>query len=226
MTTTETATERRSRLKERFQRFESPGAVAEFAAGIDERWPYRRQVAQHIVDQLHAQQRTLAAAPLQVLELCAGPGMLAELICTALPTARYVGVDFSPPFLAYARRRLAAYAPRITLLEADLNEDDWSARLADRGVSSFFHAIVSLQSLHDLGGEPELARAYTQARALLTPRGLFLNADLIVAPGEELADNPGRRAIPRHLELLTQAGYTDVQCTLETGGFGCVVGRT
>jgi hypothetical protein len=50
-----------------------------------------------------------------------------------------------------------------------------------------------------------------------------VNADLVVAPGEELPDNPGRRSIGRHLELLQAHGYSTVACTLAAGGFGVLV---
>ena len=56
------------------------------------------------------------------------------------------------------------------------------------------------------------------------PGGLFLNADLVVPSGVERADNPGRRSIERHLELLQAHQYQRVSATLDVGEFGVVVG--
>ena len=82
-----------------------------------------------------------------------------------------------------------------------------------------------MQSIHDLGGEAEVSRIYGLAHQLLKSGGIFINADLIVQPGEVLPNNPGRCSIPKHLELLTNHGYTNLDCVLEDGGFACVVGR-
>ena len=136
-----------------------------------------------------------------------------------LPLATYTGVDFSEPLLTFARERLASFGNRARLIRANLNEDDWLDQ-----VSREIHAIVSLQSLHDLGDEGQVNRIYGLARSLLMPGGLFLNADLVVSPQQDAPNNPGRRSIARHIELLQAHGYEHVSCTLELGEFGCVVG--
>ncbi|HMN31206.1 MAG TPA: class I SAM-dependent methyltransferase [Caldilineaceae bacterium] len=203
-----------------FRDLQTGDDVAAYAAGLDVRWPARAAV----IDQIVTEVRALPFAALYLLELCCGPGALATALLRALPALRYVGIDASRAMLAYTQRSLARDAARLTLLHADLNRDEWLAHLAHLGEGGQFHALVSMQSLHDLGGEGEVSRVYKLAKGLLLPGGLFLNADLVVAPGEELADNPGRRSIARHLELLRQHGYQQVACRSETGGFGVVVG--
>jgi SAM-dependent methyltransferase len=203
-----------------FRDLKTAADVAAYTAGMEERWPARPEVMHHIVEQVGV----LSFAPLHLLELCPGAGVLAEQLLHQLPTLHYVGIDSSPPMLAYGRARLAAWGKRATIFAADLNTDGWLAQVAEQGADGKFHAIVSLQSLHDLGGEAEVDRIYGLARALLVRGGLFLNADLIVAPGEELPNNPGRRSIGRHLELLQAHGYNEVSCTLAAGGFGVLVG--
>jgi hypothetical protein len=80
--------------------------------------------------------------------------------------------------------------------------------------------------LHDVGDDAAISRVYGLAKTLLLPGGFFLNADLVVAAGEELPQNPGRRSIARHLELLHAHGYQEPRCTLALGGFGTVIGWT
>jgi hypothetical protein len=205
-----------------FRNLQTPADVASYTAGLAERWPARGVVIDHIVAQL----QTLAAEPLHLLELAPGAGLLAERLLTALPHLHYVGIDSSAPMLAAVRERLHAYGERAVILDHDLNGESWLGHLTHYGVAGCFHAVVSLQSIHDLGGELQVSRIYRLARELLLPGGLFLNADLIVQPGEELPDNPGRRSVVRHLELLQAAGYRELACTLETGGFGVVIGRS
>jgi hypothetical protein len=204
-----------------FRALQTPADVASYTEGLAERWPARPTVIDHIVDQV----QSLAADPLDVLELAPGAGVLAERLLRSIPRLRYLGIDSSAPMLAYVREQLAGFGERAVILDHDLNGESWLRDLVQYGNGGRFHAVVSLQSIHDLGGELQVERIYTLARTLLLPGGFLLNADLIVQPGEELPDNPGRRSIVRHLELLQAAGYGEVGCTLESGGFGVVVGR-
>lgn len=205
----------------RFRHYDSPGAVTAYLERLANGWPERPQIAQHIIQMISE----LGQDAPCVLELCCGPGWLAAQLLTALPTMQYTGVDLSPPFLAFAQEALALQAKRVNLLEVDLSQVDWPDQIAAQTGTSQFDAIISLQSLHDVGDEETIARIYGLARELLAPGGLLLNADLVVPPDEPRPDNPGRLPIALHLELLTAQGYQSTQCTLAVGNFGCVVGR-
>ena len=206
--------------RERFRSYEDPAAVTAYLERLAREWPARAEIANYIVEQIDQ----LATPQPHVLELCCGPGWLAQAILERLPAVQYTGVDISPPFLAFARQRNTQYATRSMFHELDLSTDDWPLHLQQQGHDQF-HAIVSLQSLHDVGDGGVIERIYRQAQSLLQPGGFFLNADLIVPADAPLPDNPGRLPIPRHLELLAAAGYGDVRCPLAPGGFGVVVGR-
>ncbi len=205
----------------RFRHYDSPGAVTAYLERLANGWPERPQIAQHMIQTISA----LGQPAPRVLELCCGPGWLAAQLLAALPTMHYTGVDLSPPFLAFAQEELLLHANRVNLLEVDLSVADWSDQITTQGGPLQFDAIISLQSLHDVGDEQVIARLYSLAKRLLAPGGLFLNADLVVPTGEQRPDNPGRLPIAHHLELLTAQGYQSPQCTLAVGNFGCVVGR-
>lgn len=209
-------------MKRSFRQLETQQHAFEYVQRLNTEWPERAAICRHIAQQVAKTAARLNTAEPHVLELCCGPGVLAEALLTAQPTIRYMGIDLSPTLLEFTHQRLQSHANRVTLIQANLNEDTWLAQLENCATAPPFHAIVTMQSLHDLGGEPEVSRIYGLARDLLTPGGLFLNADLIVAPGAELPNNPGRRSIARHLELLEQHGYTNSHNTLTVGGFGCV----
>ena len=191
--------------------FHSPEDIDEWLQSLDERWPARAEVSRHIIAQIDA----LPAFAPHVVELAPGGGKLADQLLRALP-ATYTGIDFSEPLLENTRERLAPYGNRVHLLHADLNGDDWPTQIANP-----IHAIFSMQSLHDLGDGRQVERIYELAHELLGPGGLFLNADLLHNPEDP---RPGRLTTERHFELLTAYGYERVVCTLETGGFGCMVG--
>lgn len=188
--------------------------IIQWNARLDRERPERQDVIRHIVNQVAA----LPFPAAEVVELCSGTGQLAEALLITLPQIRYTGLDRSEVLIAYASKRLASFDNRATLIQANLNEVAWLDDLRKP-----LQAIVSMQSLHDLGGEAEVDRIYGLSKKLLASGGLFLNADLTVPPGQDKPDNPGRRSIPRHLELLRRHGYQNVVCTLELGEFGCFV---
>lgn len=189
--------------------------VTEWSAGLQTRYPERAEIMQHIAAQLKA----LPFPAPQVVELAPGPGLLAEVLLSELAEMRYIGLDSSELLLAFARTKLTPFDRRTGLIQADLNTDHWLEQLPDE-----IHAIVSLQALHDLGEEIHLNRIYGLARRLLVPGGLLLNADFVVRPGQDNPEQPGRRSILRHLELLQAHGFERVACTLEPGSFGCLMG--
>jgi trans-aconitate methyltransferase len=189
--------------------------VAKWTAGLQSRYPERGELMPYIVAQLKA----LPFPALQVVELGPGPGLLAELLLHKLPRLTYIGFDTSELLLAFARTKLAPFGQRASLIQADLNTDSWLNQRPGE-----IHAVISLQALPDLGGESHLERIYGLAHRLLAPGGLLLNADFVVLPGQDDPEQPGRRSIPRHLELLQAQGFEQVACPLETGQFGCLIG--
>lgn len=210
-------------MRRSFRQLETQQHASEYVERLSREWPERAQICRHAVQQVERVAAQLHEPAPRVLELCSGPGVLAQSLLSALPTLHYVGIDLSPVLLEFARQQLQSHAARTTFLQANLNEGEWLTVLA-RADATPFHAVVTVQSLHDLGGEAEVARIYSVAQQLLAPGGLFLNADLVVAPGEERPTNPGRRSVTRHLELLSIYGYTNVANPLSLGEFGCVVG--
>ena len=191
--------------------FHSPKGVDEWLQSLDDRWPARAELAQHIVEQI----ATRRAVEPHAVELAPGGGKLAEQMLSALP-ATYTGIDFSEPLLDRTRQRLACFGDRVQLIHADLNEDNWPAQITHP-----VHAIFSLQSLHDLGDGHQVERIYQIAHEILAPRGIFLNADFLHKTEDP---RPGRLPIEQHLRLLSAHRFQRPKCTLEIDGFGCMVG--
>ena len=198
-----------------FRNLRTTEEVAHWLAGLEERWPERETVVEHIICQVNR-----LSLPLEsLIELCPGTGTMAERLLVEFPQMTYTGLDSSELLLSVAQERLAPFGDRVTLIQTDLNQAGWLDQIPEK-----VQAVVSMQSLHDLGGEPEVTQIYGRVYEIFNPGGLFLNADLIVATAEEQAQHPGRFTVARHLELLRAQGYEGVACTLEVGGFGCFVG--
>ena len=195
--------------------FDDRGYVRKWAETADQRRPERVRMFQHIVALL---QDLRTSAP-NVLELGCGPGALAESVLSALPRAMYEGIDFSHPMLELAQERLARFGARVRLWQCDLRCDDWSARIAAQP-----HAIITNQALHDLGSTEAVETVYKAAFALLSAGGLFVNAELVVAPGAQ-ANKPAKLPVERHLAMLTAIGFADVRTDLEFGEYVAIAAR-
>jgi GNAT superfamily N-acetyltransferase len=184
-----------------FRSVRSEADTLAYLVQINRNYPDRPALLRHIESHLAA----LPGESPPVVELCCGPGMLARHLVSRLPQIRYTGFDESAAFVDFASRQLRPFASRTKVIRADVNADDWPAKLPGPA-----EAIVSLQSLHDLGDESHVRRIYCRARELLAPGGLFLNADLVVPPAQPhpTATDPGRLSIHRHMALLRVCGLS------------------
>jgi tRNA (cmo5U34)-methyltransferase len=108
----------------------------------------------------------------QILELCCGEGLLAELALARWPTASVLGLDGSPGMLDAARKRLARFGPRFSGLQFDLAASVW------RSQQDPTWAVLSSLAIHHLADEGK-AQLFRDIYRLLEPGGVFLIVDLI-----------------------------------------------
>ncbi|MFJ4002919.1 class I SAM-dependent methyltransferase [Streptomyces sp. NPDC090023] len=107
----------------------------------------------------------------RVLDLACGTGTITARLLARFPDAVSTGVDLDPALLAIARGTFAG-DDRVTLVEADLKDPEWTAALpyAD------YDAVLTATALHWLHTEP-LAALYGQLAGLVREGGVFMNAD-------------------------------------------------
>lgn len=181
--------------------------------------------------------------PLRVLDLGAGTGLLAALICAAFPAARVTLLDFAPAMLARARARLSAESARVAFQLADF---------ASEPLPGVFDVVVSALSIHHLGDDAKCA-LYHKVHGALAGGGIFINADQVLAPTPQLeriydavwlrqahargasaediagavermqADRPATLAA--QLEWLAAAGFEHVNCWYQHYRFAVFSGR-
>ncbi len=117
-----------------------------------------------------------------VLDLGCGDGILGQAVLNQHPTATAVFADFSPPMLAAAHQRLAAYDNARFVL-SDYGQTGWQEGVLVEldGTSDRFDVIVSGFSIHHQpdGRKREL---YEELYELLNPGGLFLNLEHVASP--------------------------------------------
>ncbi len=110
-------------------------------------------------------------APLRILDIGAGTGLLAARIAPRFPAAHFRLVDLSEAMLAKARERFAATPHRFDFAVADY---------ASAPLGGPYDAIVSAVSIHHLA-DPQKRSLYERVFAALAPGGLFVNAETILA---------------------------------------------
>jgi tRNA (cmo5U34)-methyltransferase len=120
-------------------------------------------------------------APIRVLDLGAGYGIVTSMVLARFPNARVTLFDLSEAMLAHARPRLAAHADQLDWALGDLTTPAWVA--AVRGP---YDAVVSAAVLHNLGDGPRIAAIYGELVGLLRPGGAFLCYDHVSAGGPRI----------------------------------------
>jgi SAM-dependent methyltransferase len=138
-----------------------------------------------------------------VLELGLGPGYMARHILERNAVITYEGLDFSEVFFAVAEKTIGENMPRVKLTKADLTDQGWP-----RALSRQPGAIISTWALHDLGSQAAVADVYARCYEALPAGGILLNGDFIKPNGTTWTYEPGRFEVDRHLELLSQAGFS------------------
>lgn len=141
-----------------------------------ERWDRQQErYRPHREDGIQALVRTVeAAAPrgrATVLDLACGCGSITVRLLARLPQLDVVALDRDPVLLRIGRG-LFCDRPGVTIVEADLYQDDWAAALGDRR----FDAVVTATALHWLPA-PTVQRLYRDLATLLRPGGVFGNLD-------------------------------------------------
>lgn len=111
--------------------------------------------------------------PEHIVDLCSGPGSIAQRARRRFVDAAVTAVDLDPWLVELGRR--CAPDPMLVWREADLRSPGW-----DDGVTRSVDAVLTATSMHWFD-EEQLRRIYSDVAALLLPGGVFLNADLVPA---------------------------------------------
>jgi ubiquinone/menaquinone biosynthesis C-methylase UbiE len=191
-----------------------PGDAATWAAEADAKRPWRAELRRAIAELV----REAAPPPRHVLELGAGPGLLAEAVLQACPVERYVALDFSPPMLAMCRRRVGGN-PAVQLVQADFTRPAW----AD-AVAAPFDAVIAMQAVHEIRHKRHVPRLYGQVLGVLRPGGLLAVCDH--APFDDSAKWTALYAtVDEQHAALAAAGFTERTTRRAERGMYVVSGR-
>lgn len=179
-------------------------------------------------------------APIRILDLGAGTGLLSAFVRERFPNAHLHLVDLVETMLDRARQRLGTENIRYTA-------SDYGAE----PIPGNWDAIVSALSIHHLA-DPAKQDLFRRIHAALVPGGVFINAEQVAGPTPELthryhqqwlAQVRERGATPQEiadaeyrmqadlcssvedqLAWMRAAGFADADCWLKEGRFAVLSG--
>ena len=177
-----------------------------------------RESLPHRVDALEVLCELLPDRVERVLDLGTGDGITLGLVLAARPDATGFGVDFGEEMLRRARERFGDDA-RVGFARHDLDEP------LPGGLGPF-DVVVSSFAIHHCA--PARQRAlYAEVFEILRPGGLFVNAEHVASPTEQLHneflaalgrrpsdDDPSNQlvAVAQHLAWLNEIGFENSDC--------------
>lgn len=146
-------------------------------------------------------------AAIRALDVGAGYGVVTEEVLRAFPKARATWQDYSRPMRDQAQKRLAKHEKRMAYVLSDLTDPSWAKEL-----SGPFDLVVSGIALHNLRDRKSIFRCYGAIRALLSPKGCFLDYDYFQYAG----------GLDLHLSALRDAGFASVESMWQEGAAAIV----
>lgn len=151
--------------------------------------------------------------PLRILDLGCGPGLETPALKEAFPDAEVHGLDLSGPFVRFAHAWAEDRGIAVHYRQADAQRTGYPDGHFDLVVSH----ILFHETWHDV-----LPRIFSEARRILAPGGVFLNADVPY--------QPARMPMPKQVTndwqvrnngepFWTGFADTDVRAALTAAGF-------
>ena len=154
--------------------------------------------------------------PATILEIGAGPGMLAEQIIRTCAVQRYVLLDFSQPMHRLARNRLKSFDSITEYVAKDFRVEGWESGL---GV---FDACVTMQAVHEVRHKKNVPQLLQRIMTTLKAGGYLWVADHYL----NQQNNPDLFfTAEEQPEVLRAAGFQEVTLILDKGNMALYRGR-
>ena len=150
--------------------------------------------------------------PFSILELGAGPGLLAQQILASCAIRTFVVLDFSAAMLSVARHKLEPFRERTRFVQRDFRSTNWVDGMGD------YDAVVSMQAVHEVRHKQHIPALLDEIYKLLVRNGLFLFCDHYSEP-DNGSKNPDLYLTREDQgQALLNARFGKVECVLDKGG--------
>jgi tRNA (cmo5U34)-methyltransferase len=176
--------------------------VSDWAERQDEREVERQKIFRSIAKILSDD----PDAAINILDLGAGYGALAQFLLDYFPNAKAVCQDGSVEMAKLGRKRMKPFKGRVKYVVCDFSKPGWS-----RKIKGSFEGVVSSIAIHNVRSPDIIRSIYDETFSLVKTGGCFLNFDRMT-PSQKV-----------QLAWLEQAGFADVKCFWD-GGRRAIVG--
>ena len=139
-------------------------------------------------------------AAIQILDVGAGYGALAQFLLEQFPNATAICQDGSEEMAKLGHERMAKLKGRLNYVIADFSKPGWSSAITES-----FDAVVSTIAIHNVRLPAIIENIYKEILELLKPGGCFLNLDLVFIP------------LDQQLGWLKAAGFSGVKSYWHNG---------
>jgi len=180
----------------------------------DRKRPWRDQLRSAIAEIV----RTADPPVRRVLELGAGPGLLAERVLRDGSVESYTLFDFSPAMIAMSRERIGGH-PAARFVLGDFRQPDWTASVGEP-----FDAIVAMQAVHEIRHKRHVPGLYRQVLGALRPAGVLVVCDH-VPPDDSVRMTSLHSTEAEQHAALSSAGLVGVATRLLLRGLYVCVGH-
>lgn len=162
----------KARLTQVYEHFNSEATV--FDAGVLKSVPHYQEMIGVLVDLLPFPR----GKKVDLMDIGSGTGNIAYNLKTAYPNSRLVCLDLAPKMLEISKEKLAKFKG-VEFVQADA-----ASYVFDRQ----YDAIVSSLTLHHLESDADKHAFHKKAFKALKKGGLFINADIIIAPEKKMQE--------------------------------------
>ncbi len=170
--------------------------VSEWAVRQDEREVERKKIFR-LMGKIMSKD---PQADLNILDLGAGYGALAQFMLNHFPNAKAVCQDGSTEMAKLGRKRMQPLDGRFKYIVCDFSKPGWS-----RKIKAHFDGVVSSIAIHNVRSPDIIRSIYEEAFSLVKTGGSFLNFDRMTP------------SVKVQLAWLEQAGFADVKCFWDGG---------
>ena len=187
--------------------WDSEAEVAAWSEEADRTRPWRSQIRDHVAGRV-----AMLPAGARVLELGAGPGVLAHRVLMRCPHLEsYTLLDFSEPMLTLSQERLREF-PAASFVVASFKSEDWTRQVAGR-----FDCVLAMQAVHELRHKRHAPRLYAEIFDVLAVPGLIMICDH--TPSDDSRTSVALYMTEQeHQEVLKGAGFANVQIEVSING--------
>ncbi|MBN2652272.1 MAG: methyltransferase domain-containing protein [Spirochaetales bacterium] len=137
--------------------------------------PYYREMVDALASSIPCDQ----GSSIKVLDLGCGTGSISKAILEKYPDARFTIIDISEEMLKIAENKIGSKS-----IDKSICKDFYKFNLEEK-----YDVVASSLALHHLITDEDKKKFYTKIFKMLEPKGVFLNADVVLGSNDDFQES-------------------------------------